>query len=193
MTAGELAGLARLAQSGDPVARDELLIELYRCVRRHIYFIIGSGALADDAVQETMIALYRGLAEFRGDTASPRTWALAIATRVAFRMRARETRYALVEDGVADVEVFDVAPAAAAELAVLQRALAALTPKKRNAFVLMAIFELSAEEAGRVLDVPANTAASQYRHARAELQARFKRFDELPRPGATEATGSVES
>jgi RNA polymerase sigma-70 factor (ECF subfamily) len=192
MTAGELAALARQAQSGDTAARHELLVELYCSVRKHVYLVLGSGALADDAVQETMIALHRGLAGFRGDAASPRTWALAIATRVAYRLRARETRYELVEDGTADVAVFDVGPVAGAELAMLQRALAELTDKKRDAFVLMAIFELSAEEAGRVLEIPANTAASQYRHARAELHARFKRFDESGPSGATEATGPVK-
>src|SRR5258707_10060822 len=101
MTAGELAALARQAQGGDVAARHELLVELYCCVRKHIYLVLGSGALAEDAVQETMIALHRGLAGFRGDTASPRTWALAIATRVAYRLRAKETRYELVEDGTA--------------------------------------------------------------------------------------------
>jgi RNA polymerase sigma-70 factor, ECF subfamily len=193
MTAGELAALAREAQAGDPVARNELLVELYCAVRKHIYLVLGSRALVDDAVQETMFALYRGLAGFRGDTSSPRTWALAIATRVAYRMRAKEARYDLTEDVSADVSVFDLAPAGAAELEMLQRALAKLTPKKRDAFVLMAIFELSAEEAGRVLEIPANTAASQYRHARAELQARFKRFDETAQVRAAEVPGPVES
>jgi RNA polymerase sigma factor (sigma-70 family) len=192
MTAGELAALARQAQSGDAIARHELLVELYCYVRRHIYFVLGSGALADDAVQDTMIALHRGLAGFRGDTASPRTWALAIATRVAYRLRAREARYALVEDGTADVGVFDVGPTVAAELAMLQRALAQLKDKKRDAFVLMKIFELSAEEAGQVLEIPANTASSQCRHACTELQARFKRFDEAGRAAAIEAREPVK-
>jgi DNA-directed RNA polymerase specialized sigma24 family protein len=108
-------------------------------------------------------------------------------------LRAKEARYELVEDGIVDMGVFDLAPAAAAELAMLRRALAALTPKKRDAFVLMAIFELSAEEAGSVLDIPSNTAASQCRHARAEVLARFKKFDESARPGTTEVRGVVES
>jgi RNA polymerase sigma-70 factor (ECF subfamily) len=152
--------------------------------------VLGGGALADDAVQDTMIALHRGLAGFRGDTASPRTWALSIATRIAYRLRRKETRYQLVEDGTVDVGVLDLEPAAAAELAVLQRALATLSPKKRHAFILMAIFELSAEEAGRALGTFANTAASRFRHARAELEAYFGTIDEsLPRP----ATEAVES
>jgi RNA polymerase sigma-70 factor (ECF subfamily) len=192
MTGAELAVLARQAQTGDPAAREHLLVELYEPVRKHIYLMLGSAALVEDAVQDTMTALYRGLAGFRGDTASPRTWALAIATRVTHRLCASEARYELVEDGTADVGMFDLAPAAAAELAMLQRALATLTPKKRDAFVLMAIFELSAEEAGRVLEIPANTAASQYRNARAELHALFKRFDESVQSRAPEVPGPVD-
>jgi len=179
VSGSELAVLARRAQSGDAAARRELLIELYRAVRKHVYFVIGTGAIADDAVQETMIALDCGLAAFRGD-ASPRTWALSIATRTARRLRRREARYELVEAGIADAAVFDLAPAASAELAVLQRALATLAPKKRDAFVLMAIGELTAEEAGAALGTFASTAASRYRHARAELKDYLERrnFDE---------------
>ena len=63
----ELAALAQRAQSGDAAARHELLVELYRAVRKHVYLVIGAGPIAEDAVQETMIALDRGLAAFRGD------------------------------------------------------------------------------------------------------------------------------
>ena len=187
MTSAELATLAQRAQAGDAAARHDLLVELYAAVRKHVYLVIGPGATADDAVQETMIALHRGLAAFRGDTASPRTWALAIATRIARRLRRKEARYQLVEEGTVDAVVFDVAPTAAAELAVLQKALATLSDRKRDAFVLMAIFELSAEEAGRVLGTFANTAASRFRHARIELEARLKKFDEAALPAATKA------
>ena len=57
----------------------------------------------------------------------------------------------------------------------MRRALAALDPKKREAFVLMGIFELTAAEAGRALGTFANTAASRFRHARAELEAYLAR------------------
>jgi len=189
---GELARLAQRAQAGDAAARQELLIELYRAVRRHVYLVIGSGPIADDAVQETMIALDRGLAAFRGD-ASPRTWALSIATRTARRLRRRESRYQLVEAGIADTAVFDLAPVACAELVILQRALATLAPKKRDAFVLMAIGELTAEEAAAALGTFAGTAASRYRHARAELKDYLERrnFDEPESVAAT--TGELWS
>jgi RNA polymerase sigma-70 factor (ECF subfamily) len=167
MTAIDLAALARQAQSGDTASRDLLLRELYGVVRRHIYFMIGGGPLAEDAVQETMVAMYRGLAACRGE-ANPRTWAITIATRTAQKLRRREARHVVVDD--LDAHVFDVDQAAAAELVMLQRALAKISEKKRDAFILMSILDLTAQEAGKVLGTFANTAASRDRHARAELE-----------------------
>ena len=184
----DLASLANLAKAGDVTARGALFAELYRSVRKHVHLIVGT-ALADDIVQEVMIALHRGLGRFRGD-ANPRTWALAIATRIAHRMRRKESRYIPIEDSALDRAAYDPATTDAAEIAVLQRALATLHPKKRDAFVLMAIFELSADEAGEALGTFANTAASRYRHARAELQAYFsKHNDEAAAPARTTEAG----
>jgi RNA polymerase sigma-70 factor (ECF subfamily) len=180
MTAIDLAALARQAQSGDTASRDLLLRELYGVVRRHIYFMIGGGPLAEDAVQETMVAMYRGLAAFRGE-ASPRTWAITIATRTAQKLRRREARHVVVDD--LDAQVFDIDQAAAAELVMLRRALAKISEKKRDAFVLMSILDLTAQEAGKVLGTFANTAASRDRHARAELEAHL--VDESARVAGT--------
>ncbi len=171
--AEQLAALARRAQAGDPVATGELLRALYAVVRKQIHFILGAGPAVDDAVQETMIALHRGLPRFRGD-ASPRTWAITIAMRTARRQRRRDARHPAGGDDV-EVAIFDVDQTGAAELALMRRALAALDPKKREAFVLMGIFELTAAEAGAALGTFANTAASRYRHARAELEAYLAR------------------
>ena len=148
-------------------AHEELLRELYAVVRKQIHFQIADAALAEDAVQETMIALHRGLPKFRGD-ASPKTWAITIAVRTARRLRRKAARY--VAEPELDLEVFDTDATGAAELALLRRTLAKLAPKKREAFVVMGILELTAEEAGRALGTFANTAASRYRHARAELE-----------------------
>ncbi|MBK9037260.1 MAG: RNA polymerase sigma factor [Myxococcales bacterium] len=173
VSAEQLADLARRAQAGDAVATGELLRALYAVVRKQIHFILGSGPAVDDAVQDTMIALHRGLPGFRGE-ASPRTWAIAIAMRTARRQRRREARHPHGGDDV-EVATFDVDQAGAAELAVMRRALATLDLKKREAFVVMGILELTAEEAGRALGTFANTAASRYRHARAELEAYLAR------------------
>lgn len=171
----DLIALAVRARSGDAGAHDALLRHLYAAVRKHVHFVLGSGALADDAVQEAMLAIHRALPRFRGE-ANPRTWALTIAARTAARLRRRDRRY-LLDDEATEAAVFDTDLAGAAELVLLRRALASLPPKKRDAFVLMALFELTADEAGRALGTFANTAASRFRHARAELEAYLARHD----------------
>ena len=159
---------------------------LYKSVRKQLWFRLGNGALTDDAVQESMLAIYRGLPQFRGE-ADPRTWAITIATRTALRMRKREARYLYTADAGDHLATMFTD---AAELMLLQRGLAQLAEKKRDAFVLMGILEMSATEAGRALGVFANTAASRFRHAREELEIYFSR-GKLDAPRDTLASCTV--
>lgn len=188
-----LAALARQAQAGDAGARRALLVELYSVVRKQMHFLLDHRASAEDAVQETMLAIHRGLASFRGD-ADVRTWAITIAIRTAHRQRRRDGRLVASEE-VPETPVFDVDQRAAAELVLLHKALARLAPKKRDAFVLMGLFELSAKDAGKALGTFANTAASRFRHARAELEIALRdaqgdpSIDEIPAVEATHSKG----
>jgi RNA polymerase sigma-70 factor (ECF subfamily) len=136
-----------------------------------------------------LLALHRALPRFRGD-ASVRTWAIAIALRVARRVRHGASRR---PPAVTDLEiaVFDTDLSGAAELAMLRRLLARLSPKKREAFVLMGILELTAEEAGRALGTSANTAASRYRHGRGELETYLLRDQAAAAAGEREALTSL--
>ena len=70
--------LAR-AQSGDGDAFAELTDPFRRELQVHCYRILGSAADAEDMLQETMMAAWRGLDGFEG-RASLRTWLHAIAT-----------------------------------------------------------------------------------------------------------------
>ncbi len=182
MTPQELAGLAQIAKL-DATARQQLLVELYKLVRKHLAMMLGSAADCEDAVQESMIAIHRALPTFRGE-ANPKTWALTIATRVGSKIRRKAGRYVPTENVGIDIASPFSNPA---DLAALQRGLATLVPKKRDAFVLMEIFELSAKEAAQVLGTFANTAASRHRHARDELQTYFSsgKFDESGLVAAT--------
>ena len=70
--------LAR-AQAGDGDAFAELTEPLRREVQAHCYRILGSVADAEDMLQETMMAAWRGLDRFE-ERASLRTWLHTIAT-----------------------------------------------------------------------------------------------------------------
>src|SRR4051794_2177639 len=70
--------LAR-ARAGDEDAFRELTDAYQRELRVHIYRIVGSAQDAEDLLQETLLAAWRGLAQFEG-RASVRAWLYKIAT-----------------------------------------------------------------------------------------------------------------
>src|SRR5579859_2227257 len=70
--------LAR-ARSGDEDGFRELTDPYKRELQLHIYRIVGSAQDAEDLLQETLLAAWRGLAQFQG-RASVRAWLYRIAT-----------------------------------------------------------------------------------------------------------------
>jgi len=73
------SSLLSLAQAGDQGAFAELTRPYRRELHVHCYRMLGSVADADDLLQETMVAAWRGLAGFGGQ-ASLRAWLYRIAT-----------------------------------------------------------------------------------------------------------------
>jgi len=76
--AAELTALER-AQSGDDQAFGELTNPYLTELRLHCYRILGSVQDAEDVLQETLLAAWRGLGEYQ-ERASLRTWLYRIAT-----------------------------------------------------------------------------------------------------------------
>jgi RNA polymerase sigma-70 factor (TIGR02960 family) len=70
--------LAR-ARAGDEDAFRELTDPYRRELQLHVYRIVGSAQDAEDLLQETLLAAWRGLEQFQG-RASVRTWLYRIAT-----------------------------------------------------------------------------------------------------------------
>jgi RNA polymerase sigma-70 factor (TIGR02960 family) len=83
--------LAR-AQSGDPDAFAELVEPFRAELQVHCYRILGSAADAEDALQETLMAAWRGLGQFEGRS-HVRAWLYRIATNTSLNMlRGNRTR-----------------------------------------------------------------------------------------------------
>jgi RNA polymerase sigma factor (sigma-70 family) len=66
-------------RAGDELAFRELTDPFRRELELHCYRILGSLQDAEDALQETLLAVWRGLDDFRGHS-SLRTWLYRIAT-----------------------------------------------------------------------------------------------------------------
>ena len=73
------------ARAGDGEAFRELAGSHRRELQVHCYRMLGSFQDAEDAVQETMLAAWRGIGGFSEERASLRTWLYKIATSGAFR------------------------------------------------------------------------------------------------------------
>ena len=79
------------ARAGDAAAFDQLVAPRRRQLHAHCYRMLGSPFDADDALQETLLAAWRGLAGFESRSALG-TWLYRIATHVCLRLIAQRPR-----------------------------------------------------------------------------------------------------
>jgi RNA polymerase sigma-70 factor (ECF subfamily) len=91
------AELLSRARAGDGEAFRELAAPHRRELQVHCYRMLGSVADAEDAVQETMLAAWRGIGGFAEDRASLRTWLYKIATNRCLNARRAAGRRPAVE------------------------------------------------------------------------------------------------
>jgi RNA polymerase sigma-70 factor (ECF subfamily) len=131
----------------------------------------------EDAAQDIFIAVYRSLRHFRGE-AQLSTWIYRIAARHAIRMgRRRRTRELMRITLLREKPPAAIDPSErSTHLAVLDRMLAKLPPKKRTVLVLFEIEGLSAKEISEVVGCPENTVWSRLHHARTEMVKAARRM-----------------
>lgn len=157
-----LESLVRAAQQGDQLAMSELMDRLLPSVARWC----GPIALEhrDDAAQEALIAIFRGLRGL-GNPAALYGWARTVAVREAVRVAKREKRRSAVP--LEDVPDRDD-PVLAIEL---RETLARLSPEHRAVLVLRDLEGLDEATASELLKVPPGTVKSRLSRAR----SRFRR------------------
>jgi RNA polymerase sigma-70 factor (ECF subfamily) len=167
------AWLVRRVASGDRDALATLYRRHGRVVLAQITLAVGEPALSEEILQDTMLAVWRGAASFRGESAV-RSWIIAIARRQA-RDRLRHRPVTIAAD-VADLSGLP-APEAGPEEAAIERAEAAVIADavgqlgRLHREVLGLVFGagLTLAETAAVLEVPVGTVKSRVSAARAAL------------------------
>jgi RNA polymerase sigma factor (sigma-70 family) len=162
VAAGDLAALGALFDRHEPG------------LRRYFCRVGQPGADVDDLVQATFLEITRAAPRFDGERAG-RAWIYGVASIMLRRHRkllrlARERISAwagFTERAGTPAELFERDEAARR----FERAFHALSEKKREVFVLVALEGLSGEEAAQALGVPINTVWTRLHHARLELRA----------------------
>lgn len=94
--------LLRRCESKDPDACSELFTRYNRRIFNTAYRILGEESSAEDALQETLLNVYRGIANFRGDSKIS-TWISRITINVCLGMlrKGKNKQYVDLEDELA--------------------------------------------------------------------------------------------
>jgi RNA polymerase sigma-70 factor (ECF subfamily) len=169
---GDLDLLAEQAREGN----DAAVAELVRRTQPTIWSLcraLGDGADVEDLVQDTYLRALKSLPSYRGE-APVMAWLLAIARHVcADRVRQRQRSRRLL-DRLTSTATDQTALRGDRTMDDL---VAALTPDRREAFVLTQELGLSYEEAAVVMDCPVGTIRSRVARARADLADAVRRAD----------------
>ncbi len=207
--------LLHRARAGDEQAFAELTAPFHRELHVHCYRVLGSIQDAEDALQETLIAAWRGLESFE-QRASLRTWLYRIATnRCLNSLRAtgrrapvqppfgdlplpapsRQTELVWLEpypdlllDGLPDTAPGPDAVYAASEAISLAfiTVLQTLPPRQRAVLILRDVLGFRAAEAAEMLELTEDSVSSALKRARASL-SRAPELRESPPPATPDS------
>jgi RNA polymerase sigma-70 factor (TIGR02960 family) len=196
VTDTELLARNRLAraQRGDEAAFAQLTAPHRRELQLHCYRILGSVQDAEDLLQETLLAAWRGLEQFEGRS-SLRAWLYTIATnRCLNAVRDRDRRPVAAAqpaesfgevpwltpypdamlDGIVDATPGPAARYEAKESVALAfvAGLQHLAPRQRAVLVLRDVLGFDAAEVGEMLAVTPTAVHSALQRARSALEGR---------------------
>jgi RNA polymerase sigma-70 factor (ECF subfamily) len=152
--------------AGD-MAAFERLVRMYQApVWRFLRHLLGDAALAEDVTQETFIRVYQRLPTF-AHRSKFSTWVMQVARNAGIdALRSRQRRDRLVQA----LPVPRHAPAADQQ-AELEAAVASLSPKLREALLMVEVLGLTYREASAALGAPEGTVKSRVFQAREKLVA----------------------
>jgi len=194
--------LIERVKAGDEHAFRQLVGPYQGELQLHCYRILGSAQDAEDALQETLLAAWRGLAQFEGRS-SVRTWLYRVATNCCLKALRSASRRPPVNwpppgveipppsrvgeviwlqpypdmllEGLADATPGPEARYEAAEAISLAfvTALQTLPPRQRAVLILRDVLGFPTSQVAGILDSSEDSAASALKRARAAMRDQF--------------------
>jgi len=168
--------------SNDPDACNELFARYNRRIFNTAYRILGEEASAEDALQETLLNVYRGIANFRGDS-KVSTWISRITINVCLGMlrKGKNKQYVELEDESARELPAEPTPftdplahASLEELRFLVKETFDRMSDKQGIVVRLHDMEgRTIQEIADIIDCPVGTVKSRLFYGRQEFKALF--------------------
>lgn len=170
------AALLRLTATGDDGAFAIFVDRHQAGIWRRAMALTGQAADAEDLMQETFVAAWRGAGSFRGGNA--RAWLLTIAAH-AWQRVARRAAPLADGDAVESVEALALRAGWGRDdgddrVATVQEAFARLAADDRRLLVLRDIEEMSGEEVAALLGLSLAAMKSRLHRARLRLAAAYE-------------------
>ena len=170
--------LAARCAAGERAAQRELFAQVRRPMHAVMYRILGSNHEVEDLLQDALVAVFRSLHGYRGESALT-TWCCTIATRTTWahldRRRPPTTRLELVEDPADDAPSATRILAARAALKQLYAILDKLDPAQRISFTLAVVDGRSLAEVSELTGASLVAVKTRVWRARREVERRAAR------------------
>lgn len=176
--------LARRAGLGDREAFAVIVTRHGPSLYRFIFRLLDNASDVEDALQETFVDAWKGLAGFRGD-ALLRTWLFTLARRRAYatmkRFPASGSRPHVDIDDVTDrLPARDADPAGqqlgSGLLAALDLALRTLPPRQRSVWILKEVEDLTYAQIATVMAATPDAVRGLLERARTSLAITLKEW-----------------
>jgi RNA polymerase sigma-70 factor (ECF subfamily) len=172
--------LVRSSAAGDAAAFERLVERHQAALYRYAARLCGDDREAEDALQDGLLAAWRGAGTFRGE-ASARTWLFQVVIHACRRRHRRRSGEPERHDDVSEATALeDAGPrpdervAARQVGAALDRALAVMAPEAREVLLLRDVEGLSGDETAEALGIGLAAMKSRLHRARLELKERVE-------------------
>lgn len=150
------------SQAGDQLAFAALFDQYKNLVYRTAYLMLGSQADAEDALQEVFVQVYRALASYDPAKAAFTTWLHRITVNHCLNRQRKRRPVTLPPADIDARGGQEPSPERSVERdETVRAALAHLSDKQRAVVVLRYAWDLTYEEIGQALGIPAGTVKSR--------------------------------
>ena len=140
---------------------------------RLCFLYLKDSALAEDALQDTMIKAYRGYKNFKGGS-SEKTWITRIAINVCKDyLRKRKFKFIDDENKVTEIPYFDNQEKKHDQEDIVAEIMK-LPPKYKEVILLYYYQELKIPEISQILHIPTGTVTTRLKRAREQLRNHLK-------------------
>jgi len=176
------AALLSRCLSNDPDACNEFYTQYNRRIFNTAYRILGEEASAEDALQETLLNVFRGISNFRGDS-KVSTWISRITINVCLGMlrKGKNRQFVELEDETARDLLAEATPftdplahASLEELrSLVQETFERMSQKQGIVVRLHDMEGHTIQEIARIIGIPIGTVKSRLFYGRQEFKALF--------------------